>query len=88
MGSPALPGLRTLVAAFLLLSSVAGAAQAVRSAPVPEEMRSSFFAVTVYNQKIDVAHAASNYDFVSFDTTGPVSISITAAEPEIGRAHV
>jgi hypothetical protein len=81
MGSSSLPGLRTLVAAILSLSSVAGAAQAVRAAPVPEEMRSSFFAVTVNNQKIDVAHAASNYDFVSFDTTGPVNISITAAEP-------
>jgi len=44
-------------------------------------MRSSFFAVTVNNKKVDVAHAASNYDFVNFDSTGPVMLSITAAEP-------
>ena len=44
-------------------------------------MRSGFFAVAVNGQLVDVAHAASNYEFVSFDTTGPVEISITAAEP-------
>ncbi len=31
---------------------------------------------------MDVAHAAANYEFVSFDvTTGPVEVAITAAEP-------
>lgn len=44
-------------------------------------MRNSFFAVMVNNQRVDVAHAASNYEFVSFDTTGPEDISITAADP-------
>jgi hypothetical protein len=81
-----LQGLRTLVAAFLAfsglaLSGVAHAAAEVQAAPVPQEMRSSFFAVTVNNQRVDVAQAASNYEFVNFDTTGPVDISITAAEP-------
>jgi hypothetical protein len=76
-----LPALRTLVVLFLLLSSLAHAAPGVQAAPVPPEMRTSFFAVMVNNQRIDVAHAASNYAFVSFDTTGPVDISITAAEP-------
>jgi hypothetical protein len=76
-----LPRLCTLVAAILVLSSVAGVAQRVQASPVPAEMRSSFFAVTVNNKKVDVAHAASNYDFVNFDSTGPVMLSITAAEP-------
>ena len=76
-----LPGLRALVAFILGLSSIACAASGVQAAPVPPEMRTSFFAVTVNNQRIDVAHAASNYEFVNFDTTGPVDISITAAEP-------
>jgi hypothetical protein len=53
----------------------------VQAAPVPAEMRSSFFAVTVNGRSVDVALAASNYDFVNFDTDGPVEISITAAEP-------
>jgi hypothetical protein len=29
---------------------------------------------------VDVAHAAASYDWVSFDTTGPVNIAITARE--------
>ncbi len=44
-------------------------------------MRSGFFAVTVNNQRVDVAHAAARYEFVNFDTTGPVEITITAADP-------
>ncbi len=61
--------------------SAAGAATRVNTAPVPAEMRSSFFAVSVNGRPVDVAWAASNYEFVSFDATGPVEISITAAEP-------
>ncbi len=45
-------------------------------------MRDSFFAVAVNRRVVDVAHAASKYDYVSFDTSGPVEISITAAEPD------
>ena len=51
-------------------------------------MRSGFFAVTIDNQRVDVAHAASNYEFVSFDTTGPVEITITAADPHFWDAGV
>jgi hypothetical protein len=76
-----LPGIRTLVAILFALSSIVRAAPGVEAAPVPPEMRTGFFAVTVNNQRIDVAHAASNYEFVSFDSTSPVDISITAAEP-------
>ena len=44
-------------------------------------MRSSAYTVRVNGQPVDVAHAAANYDFVNFDVTGLVSVSITAAEP-------
>jgi hypothetical protein len=43
-------------------------------------MRSSAFTVTVNGQPVDVAHAAASYEYVSFDTTGPVDVAITAAE--------
>ncbi|MGD0155634.1 MAG: PA14 domain-containing protein [Terracidiphilus sp.] len=76
-----LPGFRALLAALLALSGFARSAAQVRAAPVPPEMRNSFFAVTVNNQRVDVAHAASNYEFLSFDATGPADISITAADP-------
>jgi PKD domain len=80
-----LPGFRALCVSILMLTSAAcGIAQVgsgIQAAPVPDEMRDSFFAVTVNNQRVDVAHAASNYEFVSFDAAGPMDISITAADP-------
>ena len=59
----------------------AHAAARVQSAPVPAEMRSTAFSVTVNGHPVDVAHAAASYDWVSFDATGPVEIAITAAAP-------
>ena len=83
-----LPCFRTLLMLVLALSCfVRGVAQ-VQAAPVPDEMRNSFFAITVNNQRVDVAHAASNYEFVSFDTTGPADISITAADPHFWDSGV
>jgi hypothetical protein len=76
-----LPGFRALPVVFFALCPVARGAAQIQAAPVPAEMSNGFFAVTVNNQRVDVAHAASNYEFVSFDTTGPVEISITAADP-------
>ncbi len=81
MGSCTLPGLRALLISLFAFASVVHAATHIEAAPVPPEMRSSFFAVTVNGQRVDVAHAASNYDYLNFDTTGPVEIAITAAEP-------
>ncbi len=75
-----LAGARVLVAGLLGLSSTAFAAR-VQPVPVPPEMRATDFTVTVDGKSIDVAHAAASYDFVNFDTTGPVEIAITAAEP-------
>jgi hypothetical protein len=44
-------------------------------------MRSAAFTVSVDGKPVDVAHAAANYEYVSFDIAGPVSIEITATEP-------
>jgi hypothetical protein len=44
-------------------------------------MRSKAFTVTVNGQPVDVAHAAASYEYVSFDSTGPMDVAITAAEP-------
>ena len=73
---------------ILVLTSASCAAAQVEAAPVPDEMRNSFFAITVNNQRVDVAHAASDYEFVSFDTTAPVDISITAADPHFWDSGV
>jgi hypothetical protein len=75
-----LSGFRTLLFAALVFPAVVHAASRVQAAPVPAEMRSSAFTVTVNGHAVDVAHAAASLEYVSFDTTGPVTVEITAAE--------
>ena len=74
-------GFRSLLVVLLALPVAAHAASRVQAAPVPAEMRSTAFTVTVNGQTVDVAHAAASYEFVSFDVTGPVDVAITAAQP-------
>ena len=87
-GLRSLPGFRlppapaaALLVAVLAVPAAVFAASRVEPVPVPQEMRSTDFTVTVNGKSIDVAHAAASYDFVNFDTTGPVDVSITAKEP-------
>ena len=70
-----------LLAAVLVLSGAAGAVPRVQPVPVPPELRSTAFTVTVNDKPVDVAHAAASLDFVNFDITGPVTIAITATQP-------
>ena len=46
--------------------------------PLPPEIKSDHFIVTVNGQPAPVAHAASNYYFVSFELRGAAVVSITA----------
>jgi hypothetical protein len=73
-------GFRFLLVAVSALPVAAHAAPRVQAAPVPAEMRSTAFTVSVNGKPVDVAHAASSYDYAGFDVTGPVTIEITAAE--------
>ena len=76
-----MPGSRSLLFAILALAPAAYAAAHVQPVPVPAEMRSTAYTVTVNGQTIDVAHAAASYEFVNFDISGAVEIAITAAQP-------
>ena len=76
-----MPGFRCLLAVVLVFPVTAYAASHVQAAPVPPELKSTAFTITVNGQPVDVAHAAASYDWVSFDITGPVDIAITAVEP-------
>ena len=76
-----MPAFRPLLVVLLALPAAAQATASVQAAPVPPEMRSTAFTVRVNGQAVEVAHAAANYEYVSFDITGPVTVSITAAEP-------
>ena len=69
------------LAALLVFSGPVFAAPKVQPVPVPPELRSTAFTVTVDDKPVDVAHAAANYDFVNFDIIGSVTIAITAAQP-------
>ena len=69
-----------LLAAWLAVTSVSFAARHVQPIPVPPELRSTAFTVTVNDQPIDVVHAAASYDLVNFDITGAVTIAITATK--------
>jgi hypothetical protein len=46
--------------------------------PLPPEIQSDHFIVTVNGQPAPVAHAASNYYFVSFELEGAATVAITA----------
>jgi hypothetical protein len=72
-------GLRLLLVTLLTLSA-ADAATRVQVAPVPPEMRATGFTVRVNGQAVEVAQAAANYEYVSFDGRGPFDVEITAAE--------
>jgi hypothetical protein len=61
---------------LLLLASTAFAR--VTIFPLPAEIQSEHFTVTVNGQPAPVAHAASNYYFVSFELQGMATVSITA----------
>jgi hypothetical protein len=80
-----LPGLRCLSGLILLAFPllVYGASHTrVDAAPVPPDMRSTAFTMTVNGAPIDVAHAAASLEYASFDFKGgPVDVTITAAEP-------
>lgn len=79
--SDLLPGLRAFVLALLTFPAALHAATRVEAAPVPNEMRSSAFTMTVNGKPVDVAHAAASYEFASFDITGSAEVAITATEP-------
>ena len=71
----------TLLVVLLALESAAHGVTRVEAAPVPDEMRTTAFTVTVNGKPVDAAHAVSSYEWVSFDATGPVTVTVTAAEP-------
>jgi hypothetical protein len=73
--------LRALFVAVIGVQTVVHAASLVRPAPIPREMQSNSFTVTVDGRPVDVLHAAASYSIVSFDARGPVTVEVTAAEP-------
>ncbi len=70
-----------LLLAALLAVSTPALARIPTLAPIPNEVRSTHYTVSVNGQKTPVVHAASNYYLLNFDLSGPATISVTADDP-------
>ena len=57
------------------------AASLVTLYPIPREVQSTQYIVTINGRKTPVVHAASDYYLLNFDTTGPVTVTVTASDP-------
>ena len=71
----------TLLACIFAFPALLQAAPHIYPVPVPQELRSTAFTLTVNGKPVDVAHAAASYDFANFDITSAVDIEIPAADP-------
>ena len=49
--------------------------------PIPAEVSSSHFRVSVNRHETDVLHAATGYYLLNFETAGPVDVAVTADDP-------
>jgi hypothetical protein len=56
--------------------------------PVPTEVASSHFKVTIDGHKSDTLHAATGYYLLNFDTAGPVHVTVTAEDPHFWDSGV
>jgi hypothetical protein len=67
---------------FILLMGAgpALAATHVGIAPIPDEVRTDYFVVTINGHATPVVHAASSYYLLNFDLDGPATISIRAVD--------
>ncbi|HEY0786736.1 MAG TPA: hypothetical protein VGD62_12765 [Acidobacteriaceae bacterium] len=77
--------------ALALLVGFAGgvcAASAATLYPIPAEVSSTHYVVTIDGQRTPVVHAASNYYLLNFDTDGPVTVAVTADDPYFWDAGV
>ena len=57
-------------------------------APIPLEVRSSHFTVTVNGRRSPVMHAAAGYYLLNFDVDGSAKITVTASDPHYWDAGV
>lgn len=49
--------------------------------PIPPEVSSSHFRVSLNGRSTNVLHAATGHYLLSFETNGPVTVSVTASDP-------
>ncbi len=74
---------RRCLLALIALLTCARALLASPLPPIPKEVRSSHFIVSVNGRPSPVLHAASNYYLLNFDISGPAVVSVTAGDPHL-----
>jgi hypothetical protein len=74
--------IRRIVPGMLLLACCAPAFAAthVAIAPIPDEVRTDYFVITINGHSSPVVHAASSYYLLNFDLDGPATVTIRAAD--------
>ncbi|NYF90229.1 hypothetical protein RBB79_11625 [Tunturiibacter empetritectus] len=75
-------------AVFSQASYASGVLPQLTLYPVPAEVSSSHFRVSLNGQSTDVLHAATGYYLLNFDTSGPVHVSVTADDPHFWDSGV
>ena len=78
---PASACLLSLSAAVTLCSLCAIAAAETTFAPIPAEVSSTHFTVSIGGASTPVVHAASGYYLLNFDIAAPVQVTVTASDP-------
>jgi len=78
------------LACALLLSGVNALAQAAtfKIDPVPAEVSSNHFRISINGRSSDVLHAATGYYLLNFSTAGPATVTVTASNPHYWDAGV
>jgi hypothetical protein len=77
-----------LMVMLVALPSALFAVSRVEPVPVPQVLRSQAFTVKVDGKPVDVAHAAASLEYASFDISGPVTVEVTAADPDFWKNGV
>jgi hypothetical protein len=70
-----------LIVASIGFLFVTSSLAAVSIAPIPQEVRSDFFTVTIDGRTSPVVDAVSSYYLLNFDLEGPATVSVRAADP-------
>jgi hypothetical protein len=73
---------------FIALLPQARAASTVTLYPIPAEVSSNHFIVSINGRKTPVLHAAVGYYLLNFDASGPATVSVTASDPHYWTAGV
>jgi hypothetical protein len=74
-----------LLVCLAILYSASGHASTAKTSvsvdPIPSQLQSDFFRISIQGQRSRVLHAVSGYYLLSFELTDSVTISVTASDP-------